>query len=139
MHLDTHPLSEKGNSQLRAGVTEILLPNTHLNRFQMLLPMLAYLSRNASDDKWFTWITPSSIDKHHLEQHNFKLENIQLIHSRSSEECLWALWESLRSGRSSVVVASCEGITKGQYASLNAAARCGDTQGLVISYPLLNA
>ena len=118
-----------------AGLTEILLPYAGFEHLSMILPMLAHLSQHADPGKWFTWISPDGVEKHHLTQYQFKLDNIQLIHTRSPKESLWALWESLRSGRSDVVVATCKGISKEQYASLNTAAIHGDTQGLVISYP----
>lgn len=137
MHLSKFENSKKNKAASCAGLTEILLPNAQAERFSMILPMLAHLSQQADPEKWFTWIAPDGVEKHHLCDYNFRLDNIQLIHTQSTHESLWALWESLRSGRSAVVVATCKGISKEQYASLNAAALCGGTQGLVISYPNL--
>jgi|GEM_PF-5991605 len=116
------------------GLTEILLPTTNKSRLSMLMPMLAHLSQNADSSKWFTWISPEGVDKALLLQHGFKLENLQLIHTSTQEEQQWILWETLRSRRSSVVVASGNGISKEQYKRLNSAAINGNTQGLVISY-----
>ncbi len=134
MHLPKLESAKKNATGSFAGLTEILLPNAQGEHFAMVLPMLAHLSQQADPQKWFTWIAPDGVEKHHLAQYNFRLDNIQLIHTHSTHESLWALRESLRSGRSAVVVATCKGISKEQYASLNAAALFGDTQGLVISY-----
>lgn len=126
-----NPKSRSSNDT--GGLTEILLSNFNDSNLDMVLPMLAHLSRNTAKDKWFTWIAPEPLSKAMLELYGFNLNNIRLIHTRSDEETLWVLWEALSNGKSDTVVATCDSVSKKQFHELNSAAVNGQARGLILT------
>lgn len=115
------------------GVTEVVLPQGDESQLNMVLPMLAYLSRQ-SQDRWFTWIAPRGVSRQLLETHGFDLGKVRLIHTKSEEETLWVLWEALAAGNSDAVVASPGKLSEKALARLEHAARAGKAHGLLIRY-----
>lgn len=116
-----------------SGITEITLSNSGENGHEIVLPMLAHLSRQAGD-KWFTWVAPVGIDRNILEQYGFDLSRVRLVHTRNEEETLWVLWDALSNGTSGTVVASMDWLGKHDRDKLEHAAQKGSTTGLVLKY-----
>jgi cell division inhibitor SulA len=116
-----------------AGVTEVVLPRDNQMQFAMILPMLAYLSRQAQD-RWLTWIAPKGISRHVLEAYDFDLSKVRLVHTKNEEETLWVLWEALSKGNSEAVVASPGKLSEKALSKLETAAYSGNCQGLLIRF-----
>jgi len=119
-------------SNQNAGVTEIVLShNSAQGGYELVLPMLAHQSRNC-EDRWFTWVAPENVSKALLQQYDFDLRKVRLIHTKSDIETLWVLWDALHNGNSSMVVGSLREISSSDCAKLEDAACQGDTQGLLL-------
>lgn len=116
-----------------AGVTEVVLPHQDQSQLDLVLPMLAYLSRQAKD-RWFTWVAPKGISKASMEAYGFDLSKVRLIHTRNEEETLWVLWQALAEGNSEAVVASPGKLSEKALDKLEQAAVSGNSQGLLIRY-----
>ena len=114
------------------SITEVVLPNTKSDNDDIILPMLAHLSRQ-SEDKWFTWINPDRVAKQTLELYGFDLKKIRVIHTQNEDETLWVLWEALNNGKSSSVVANITKLSETSREKLEAAACHGNTRGLILS------
>jgi cell division inhibitor SulA len=120
-----------------AGITELVLAAQNHDQHASLLPMLAHLSRQAGD-RWFTWILPQGslrgLTPDVLEDSGFDLSRLRLIHTRSTEETLWVLWQALALGNSEAVLASPGKLSEKAFAELEEAAYTGSSQGLLIRY-----
>lgn len=116
-----------------AGLTEIILsrPTSAGSDHHRILPMLSELSR-AQSDRWFTWITQSSVSKDLLKQYGFELARMRILHAKNMQDTLWLFWEALNSGTSATVVTECEPLTEDAFSKLEAAALNGAAQGLLI-------
>lgn len=115
------------------GITEIVLPSSSEHQYAYVLPMLAHLSREC-EDRWFTWIAPRGINRKLLLDYGFALDKLRIIYTRSDEDTLRVLWDALAIGNSDTVVVSYESLNEGDVSKLEAAARKGETQGLLLRH-----
>jgi len=118
-----------------AGITEIIVspsPSIASNEYlDMLLPMLAHLSRQSSH-RWFTWITPLNIRKSLLRDYGFSLHNMQIIRVQEDQDARWMLWEALNNGTSEMVVAETEKLCETDIREMEKASVRGDCRGFFL-------
>lgn len=120
-----------------AGITEIVLSGTTSDKNEIVMPMLAHLSKRTGS-RWFTWIMPKQgstrVPKHVLDHYGFDLSKVRIIYSRDQQETLWILWDVLQNGNSDTVVASPEAIGDRDFCKLEQAAFGGNTRGLMLRH-----
>jgi len=113
-----------------SGITELVLTQRAPEQHQLLLPMIAHLSR--SRQRWLTWLTPGPIDRGLLEDYQVDLQTIRLIHIAEHSDSRWILWEALAEGNSHTVIASPGRLSEKDLRQLEAAAHKGECQGLLL-------
>ena len=120
--------------QQNSGISEIIMPQRQNDSLELLLPMLAHLSRQ-TDERWMTWIAAPQLSKALVTHYGFNLNKVRLMHSQSDEESLWLSWEALNNGTSAYVVTHLQQAhtfhakERGQ---LEVAANYGYSRGLII-------
>lgn len=115
------------------GITEVVLPASSEHQYVYVLPMLAHLSRQCKD-RWFTWIAPRGINRKLLLDYGFALDKLRIIYTRNDQDTLRVLWDALAMGNSDTVVVSYESLNESDVSKLEAAARQGQTQGLLLRH-----
>ena len=113
-----------------SGITELVLTHRAPKQHQLLLPMIAHLSK--SHQRWLTWLTPSPIDRDLLEEYQVDFQAIRLIHTPENSDNRWILWEALAEGNSHTVIASPGRLSEKDLNQLEAAAHKGGCQGLLL-------
>ncbi len=120
-----------------AGITEIVLSGDTHDKNEIVMPMLAHLSKQ-TQDRWFTWIMPKEgsarVPKNVLQHYGFDLSKVRIIYSSNRQETLWILWDALQNGNSDTVVASPEVIGEKDVGKLEHAAFAGNTRGLLLRH-----
>lgn len=129
LHIDSHsPITP---AEPRGGVTELVLTRDAPEQLALLLPMMAYTSRQTCN-RWITWIGPQSITRQELEQFGVDTRFVRLIHCADVQQILWITWEALNAGNSHMVIASPGRLTEKELSHLELAARQGQCQGLLL-------
>lgn len=113
------------------GITELVLTHNAPEQTQLLLPMVAHLSRTSSD-RWVTWISPGPVDRKLLEHYGVDPRAIRLIHAPEAKDNRWILWEALAKGNSHTVIASPGQLSDRELRQLEAAAHQGQCQALLL-------
>lgn len=113
------------------GITELVLTHNAPEQTQLLLPMVAHLSRTQSS-RWLTWIGPGHIDRALLERYGVDPSTVRVIHASEKQDNRWILWEALARGNSHTVIASPGQLTDRELKALEAAALKGQCQGLLL-------
>ncbi|ROQ20320.1 SOS cell division inhibitor SulA [Marinimicrobium koreense] len=113
------------------GITELVLTHNAPEQTQLLLPMVAHLSRTPSD-RWLTWISPGPVDRRLLERYGVDTRSIRLIHAPETDDNRWILWEALAKGNSHTVIASPGALSDRELKQLEAAALQGQCQALLL-------
>lgn len=125
-------------SQQQHGVTELVLPVEQLSDMAavlqaMVLPMIAHLSQR-DHSRWMTWIAPRGISRTLLETYGVDTQRLRIIHTQGESDCCWMVWEALNSGTSHTVIASPGVISEKAIAQLDAAAKSGKCDGLLLRF-----
>lgn len=113
------------------GITELVLTHNAPEQTQLLLPMVAHLSRTPSD-RWLTWISPGPVDRRLLESYGVDIRGIRLIHAPETDDNRWILWEALAKGNSHTVITSPGALSDRELKQLEAAALQGQCQALLL-------
>lgn len=120
-----------------AGITEIVLSGATTDKNEIVMPMLAHLSKQ-TEDRWFTWIMPKEgsarVPKQILQHYGFDLSKLRIIYASDQQETLWILWDVLQNGNSDTVVASPDIIGEKDFSKLEQAAFAGNTRGLMLRH-----
>ncbi len=121
-----------------AKISELVIPGKNSGALGLLMPMLAHLSQT-TEGRWLTWIGNGLyFDRNDLLAHSGNTTNLRIIHSRSDEETLWLMWESLHNGTSTHVVGNFEAsqsVLEGERAKLEQACQQGNSRALIIKHP----
>lgn len=112
------------------GVTELVLTHNAPEQTQLLLPTVAHLSRRSQ--RWLTWISAGPVDRELLGQYGVSPQNLRIIHAPSTTDQRWILWEALVEGNSHTVIASPGQMVDSELRQLEAAARRGQCQALLL-------
>ncbi|MGD8176494.1 cell division inhibitor SulA [Marinimicrobium sp. ARAG 43.8] len=118
-------------STTSGGITELVLTHNAPEQTQLLLPMIAHLSRT-QNNRWVTWISPGPVDRQLLERYGVDSRAIRLIHAPESADSRWILWEALAKGNSHTVIASPGALNEREMKQLEAAAMQGQCQALLL-------
>ncbi len=111
------------------GITEVVL--AHDQGYGLLLPTLAYLSRNTRG-RWFTWIAPQGINKQLLWDYGFNMQHVRLVHTLLPQQAFEVCRKALSIGNSHSVIASMGRLSGWQMKELENAAMAGGCSGLLL-------
>lgn len=118
-------------AQPASGLTELVLTQGTSQSWQMVLPMIAHLSRQCGQ-RWLTWVTREPVPAQLLANFNVDTSRLRLVHCRNDEQQLWVSWDALALGNSHTVIASPGKLNKREFEQLERAAQLGQCQGLLI-------
>ncbi len=129
--LSTQQATNHSNSRL----SEIIVAGKN-PQGDLTFAMLAHLSHKYKSQqeqgRWLTWICPMNIGKAALEEFNFDVLGLRILHPKSEEQIPTLLQDALAAGTSHTVVAHCQGFSYKLYPWLENAANQGRCNGLII-------
>ena len=114
-----------------AGITEIVLSQQSPQPLQLVLPMLAHLSRG-DQQRWITWISRQRLERRLLQAYGVDSAKLRLVYPTREADILWITWEALAAGNSHTVVASPGRISEQQFSQLDQAACQGEARGIML-------
>ncbi len=118
-----------GGGWPQGALTEILMPRQGIGALRLLMPALARLSH---EDRWICWVAPPHIPyAPALVNAGVDLSRVLLVHPRARQDGLWAVEQSLRSGRCGAVLAWPTLDDGAVMRRLQLAAEAGDTPGFL--------
>ena len=118
------------------GLTELILSASETQQTQLLLPMLAQLTR-LSEDKWITFVALDGFCEQLLNAEQLKTlgadhHKIRIVRAHTPADARWITWEALKLGNSHTVIASPGKLSAVEFSQLELAARAGNSQGLLL-------
>lgn len=115
-----------------SDITELVLTKHSPDAELLLLPMLAYLSRDT--ERWVTWICDQKIDRQNLANYGVDTDKLRIVYSDQLHNTHWVLWEALNAGTSHTVIAAPGSLTDEEMHHFESAAQSGASRGLFIRY-----
>lgn len=112
-------------------MSEIILSCSREDPFTLVLPMLAHLSHQC-ENRWFTWVTQSTLDFTQLEKYAFARSNVRMVRVSNDQEAQKILQESLTNGTSATVVAELVQLSNSERNSLENAGAYGNTNSIIL-------
>lgn len=126
---EMEPSGDRGESQ-GANVTEIILPPSQVENFQLLLPMLSQLNR---ERRWLAWIDPPRDLVNRWQQiHGIVTGEILVLRSSPQHSALDLAGRALAAGTCHAVVVWTPRLKKSDFAHLEAASVQGQSHGVVL-------
>lgn len=125
------PVPDLEEAEADAGnVTEIILPQSQVENFQLLLPMLTQLNQ---EERWLAWIDPPAALVQKWQQHHGIVAG-QLLVLRSSEQhnALEMAERALSAGTCHAVVLWSGKLSKQAHGRLEKASAKGHSHGVVL-------
>jgi len=113
-----------------ANVTEIILPPSQVENFQLLLPMLTQLNQ---ERRWLAWIDPPRDLLNRWQQiHGIVTGEILVLRSSEQHSALDLAERALAAGTCHAVVVWTERLKRSGFAQLEAASVQGQSHGVVL-------
>lgn len=117
-----------GGGWPRGALTELILQEEGIGEFSLLLPALAALSR---EERWIALLAPPHIPyAPALASGGVELSRLLLVRTAGSDDTLWAMEETLRSGACGAVLAWPAAINERFQRRLQLAAEAGGSTGI---------
>ncbi len=111
-------------------ITQIIMPDEDEYNFQLLMPLLAQLSR---DDRWFAWIAPPlKLPKQWLLEAGIDINKIMMLQPKTEQDTLDLAQKALATGTCHAVISWPGQISKAQLNILEQAAQNGQSHAIVI-------
>lgn len=111
-------------------ITQIIMQDEDEYNFQLLMPLLAQLSR---DDRWFAWIAPPlKLPKHWLLEAGIDINKIMMLQPRGDHDTLALARKALATGTCHAVISWPGQISAEQLQQLQQAAQTGSSHAIVI-------
>lgn len=118
------------SSNMAGKITQIIMQDQDEYNFQLLMPLLAQLSR---DDRWFAWIAPPlKLPKHWLLEAGIDINKIMMLQPRGGHDTLALARKALATGTCHAVISWPGQISQEQLSQLEDAARLGRSHAIVI-------
>jgi cell division inhibitor SulA len=134
-HTSGHSLEQLESRQSQdvhaRHIAELIVPNFNDND-SVILPIAASLSVHQSE-KWTTWITHKIPSKSQLTMMGANLSRLRLIHINEHSDVRWIIWQALAQGNSHAVIAEQRAWSKEDIKDMEAAAKNGHTQGILVT------
>tara|TARA_R110001583_G_scaffold24026_2_gene88060 strand:+ start:5422 stop:5868 length:447 start_codon:yes stop_codon:yes gene_type:complete len=117
-------------SSMAGKITQIIMQDEDEYNFQLLMPLLAQLSR---DDRWFAWIAPPlKLPKHWLLEAGIDINKIMMLQPRGGHDTLALARKALATGTCHAVISWPGQISPEQLKLLEDAAQSGKSHAIVI-------
>jgi len=118
------------------GLTELILSSSETQQTQLLLPMLAQLTRLCGD-QWITFVALDGFCEQLLNAEELKTlgaehHKIRIVRANTPADARWIIWEALKLGNSHTVIASPGKLSAVEFSQLEFAAQAGNSQGLLL-------
>jgi len=111
------------------ALSEILIDRSGIGELQLLMPMLARLTRA---DRWAAFIAPPYIPyAPALRRAGMNLAHVLVVHPRESNDALWAIEQALRAGTCGAVLAWPAAADMKRLRRLQLAAETGNALGVL--------
>lgn len=118
------------SSGMSGKITQIIMPDEDEYNFQLLMPLLAQLSR---DDRWFAWIAPPlKLPKQWLLEAGIDINKIMMLQPKTELDTLELAQKALRTGTCHAVISWPGQVSKEQLGQLELAAKSGHSHAIVI-------
>jgi cell division inhibitor SulA len=111
-------------------ITQIIMADEHEYNFQLLMPLLAQLSR---DERWFAWIAPPlKLPKQWLLEAGIDINKIMMLQPSGSNDTLELARKALQTGTCHAVISWPGQLQQDQLQQLELAAQHGQSHAIVI-------
>lgn len=111
-------------------ITQIIMPDEDEYNFQLLMPLLAQLSR---DNRWFAWIAPPlKLPKQWLLEAGIDINKIMMLQPKAECDTLELAEKALATGTCHAVISWPGQINKTQLETLEKAAKNGQSHAIII-------
>lgn len=110
-------------------VTPLLIPKGQ-NSNSIILPLIASLS-NLDDNRWLTWITFRHPTPQQLLLLGANANKLRIIHTNTSTDSRWVLWEALAKYGSHTVVCDLSTFSNQDLIALEEAAKHTNTNAII--------
>ena len=115
---------------LAGKITQIIVTDQDEYNFQLLMPLLAQLSR---DDRWFAWIAPPlKLPKEWLLEAGIDINKIMMLQPKGQHDTLALARKALNSGTCHAVISWPGAVSDSELAELEQAAQSGSSHAIVI-------
>lgn len=115
-----------------ANVTEIILPETQVRNFHLLLPMLTQLNQ---EDRWLAWIDPpAGLFSHWQQLHGSVAGQILVLRSSAQFSALTLAEMALSAGTCHAVVLWTDRLSRPAFRRLEQASAQGRSHGVVMRH-----
>ncbi len=122
--------SKRLSSGMAGKITQIIMQDQDEYNFQLLMPLLAQLSR---DDRWFAWIAPPlKLPKKWLLEAGIDINKIMILQPRAGHDTLALARKALTTGTCHAVISWPGQISPEQLEQLQQAAQSGRSHAIVI-------
>ncbi|MFE8069557.1 SulA-like leucine-rich domain-containing protein [Marinobacteraceae bacterium S3BR75-40.1] len=114
----------------RGNVTEIILPSSQVENFQLLLPMLTQLNR---EERWLAWIDPpADLVQKWQQLHGIVPGQLLVLRSSPQHDALEMAERALAAGTCHAVVLWTGRLARAELRRLEQASESGDSHGVVL-------
>ncbi len=111
-------------------ITEIIMQDEAEYNFQLLMPLLAQLSK---DDRWFAWIAPPlKLPKDWLREAGIDLNKIMLLQPDQDHSTFELAQRALSTGTCHAVISWPQALSNDQFSMLKTAAEAGRSHAILI-------
>ncbi|MEH6471838.1 MAG: SulA-like leucine-rich domain-containing protein [Halopseudomonas sp.] len=118
------------SSGMAGKITQIIMQDEDEYNFQLLMPLLAQLSR---DDRWFAWIAPPlKLPKQWLLEAGIDINKIMMLQPKGNNDTLELARKALTTGTCHAVISWPGQITAEQFKELERAAQSGRSHAILI-------
>ena len=128
--LDQHIPSPAMPHGMAGKITQIIMADEDEYNFQLLMPLLAQLSR---DDRWFAWIAPPlKLPKYWLLEAGIDINKIMMLQPKGDNDTLQLARKALNTGTCHAVISWPGQLSADELETLEQAAREGQSHAILI-------
>lgn len=118
------------NHGMAGKITQIIMPDEDEYNFQLLMPLLAQLSR---DDRWFAWIAPPlKLPKGWLLEAGIDINKIMMLQPKGDNDTLELARKALTTGTCHAVISWPGQLQQEELTLLEQAAKQGKSHAILI-------
>lgn len=122
--------AEAKPSAMAGKITEIILQDEDEYNLQLLMPLLAQLSK---DDRWFAWIAPpKKMPKQWLIEAGIDINKIIVLQPRGENSALQLAEKALKTGTCHAVISWPDQLNNDEFEQLQSAAKQGSSHAILI-------
>ena len=124
------PADQPQSPAMAGKITEIILQDEDEYNFQLLMPLLAQLSK---DDRWFAWIAPpKKMPKSWLLQAGIDINKIMVLQPDQEHNELDLATKALKTGTCHAVISWPGRLNDEEFSQLQSAAKQGQSHAILV-------